>query len=173
MIHKPIENCYWVIPGKFLAGEYPRHLDAESSQIKIDALLDAGVSAFIDLTAKNDGLRPYSSLLKTATYHRFPIRDVSIPASPDITLTIINTLDRYLEENQIVYLHCWGGVGRTGVIVGCFLAHHGLEGNEALARLHELWKQCPKSAGRNSPETKEQERYIVNWRESVGLTTQT
>ncbi len=47
---RPIENCYWVAPGKLLAGEYPRNLDDESSPDKIARLIDAGISAFIDLT---------------------------------------------------------------------------------------------------------------------------
>lgn len=36
---KPIENSYWVVPGKFLAGEYPRDYDEESSQATINALV--------------------------------------------------------------------------------------------------------------------------------------
>lgn len=64
------------------------------------------------------------------------------------------------------YVGWGGGVGRTGVVVGCWLAQHGFKGEAALDRLHELWKQCPKSAYRKSPETTEQEQYIVRWKES-------
>jgi hypothetical protein len=46
MIIKPIANSYWVIPEKFLAGEYPRNFDEESSKNKIKALTDTGVSVF-------------------------------------------------------------------------------------------------------------------------------
>jgi protein-tyrosine phosphatase len=166
MVHKPIENCYWVAPGRFLAGEYPRDKDEESSQAKINALILSGITAFIDLTAENEGLLPYSGLLETASHQRFPIRDVSIPNSTDITAAILDTIDHNLRQERVVYLHCWGGVGRTGVIVGCWLSRHGFKGEAALARLHELWKQCPKSAYRKSPETTEQEQYIVKWKES-------
>jgi len=62
---------------------------------------------------------------------------------------------------------CWGGVGRTGVIVGCWSARHG--GQPALARLRELWKQCPKSQNRGSPETAAQEKYVAGWRETAGI----
>ena len=37
MNDKPIENCYWVVPGLLLAGEYPRNYDEESSQAKVMA----------------------------------------------------------------------------------------------------------------------------------------
>ena len=43
-------SCYWVVPGKLLAGEYPRNFDEESSVGKIDVLIKLGVRAFIDLT---------------------------------------------------------------------------------------------------------------------------
>jgi DNA-binding protein HU-beta len=34
-----------------------------------------------------------------------------------------------------------------------------------LNHLHRLWQRCPKSRYRKSPETKEQERYILGWEE--------
>ncbi len=63
MTPKPIEQCYWVLPGRFLAGEYPRDKDQKSSMSKINSLLKAGVSAFIDLTEKDEGLLPYSDMI--------------------------------------------------------------------------------------------------------------
>ena len=165
-MHKPIENCYWVIPGSFIDGEYPRDKDEESSRVKINALISSRITAFIDLTEENEGLLPYSGLLETATHQRFPIRDVSIPGPSVITVAILDAIDRHIQQEGMVYLHCWGGVGRTGVIVGCWLARHGFKGEAALARLHELWKQCPKSTWRRSPETNEQEQYILEWEES-------
>jgi len=164
IMQQPIENCYWVVPGKFLAGEYPRNKDEASSRAKIDALISSGVTNFIDLTEEDENLLPYKALLEKASHERFPIRDVSVPNSPGTTVTILDTIDRHIWKERIVYLHCWGGIGRTGMIVGCWLARHGLEGELALLRLRELWRQCPKSSFRKSPETKEQERYILNWK---------
>src|SRR5215475_15348655 len=151
---RPIENCYWVLPGKLLAGEYPRNIDEESSREKLIALLDCGITAFIDLTEEKE-LEPYAGLVGAASHHRFPVRDLSVPKSPDVTKAILDAIDHYIERGQTVYVHCWGGVGRTGVIIGCWLARrHG--GEAALTRLHKLWLECPKSA-RKSPETPEQE----------------
>jgi hypothetical protein len=166
MTHRPIANCYWVSPGRFLAGEYPRNKDDASSPAKIGALEKAGVAAFIDLTRENEGLLPYAALLAVASHQRFSIRDGSVPESPTLTTAILDAIDGHIRNREMVYLHCWGGVGRTGLIVGCWLARHGLGGEAALARLRELWQQCPKSANRVSPETEAQEQYIVTWRES-------
>lgn len=162
MISRPIEHCYWVVPGRFLAGEYPRDKDEVSSREKLRALVDAGVKIFVDLTEEDEGLLPYAGMLDVGRHLRFPIQDVSVPTSPEFTTAVLDTIDRHLQQDETVYVHCWGGVGRTGVIVGCWLARHGSCGNNALDRLRELWKSCPKSSWRESPETREQERYIMS-----------
>lgn len=146
-----------------MAGEYPRNKDEQSSQAKIGRLRTAGVTVFIDLTEKHDKMVPYTSLLADAYREHFPIRDLSVPASQQYTITILDCIDAHLRKGNLVYVHCWGGVGRTGVIVGCWLARHGSGGSAALKQLRRLWQQCAKSAWRKSPETVEQERYILNW----------
>ncbi|NLE99845.1 MAG: hypothetical protein GX601_02595 [Anaerolineales bacterium] len=160
---RPIENCYWVSPGKLLAGEYPRNRDEASSRLKMHALIAAGITVFTDLTDEGEGLLPYVHLAGGASHVRFPVRDLSIPDSREVTIAILDAIDHYLTQGEVVYVHCWGGVGRTGVVVGCWLARHGLQGQAALDRLRMLWRQCPKSAYRNSPETPEQEKYILQW----------
>ena len=164
MTARPIDNCYWVETGKLLAGEYPRNIDDESSRPKLARLTGAGVSVFIDLT-ENGKLYPYAQWLETEIHQRFPIVDTSVPRSPELTAAALDAIDGHLEKGRTVYVHCMGGVGRTGTIIGCWLARHGRPGQAALDRVHELWSKCPKSRYRRSPERREQERYILNWEE--------
>jgi ADP-ribosyl-[dinitrogen reductase] hydrolase len=164
----PITHAYWVVPGRFLAGEFPRTLELDSSIAKLRALVDAGVTTFVDLTTEVDGLSPYDELLAevsggNAARHSFPVPDVDIPVSDELTHAVLDLIDAKLAEGAGVYVHCWGGVGRTGTIVGCWLARHGHHGDAALARLAELWITCPKSQRRDSPETEAQRRYIREW----------
>lgn len=162
---RPIEKCYWVIPGKLLAGEYPRTLDEASSREKLGRLAGAGVAAFIDLTEAGE-LKPYAYLLDGPSHQRFPIRDVSIPASPELTKNALDAIDGHLAEGRTVYVHCWGGVGRTGVIIGCWLARRYCgPGAAALGMLQDLWQENPKSRTHQSPETEEQREYVRRWRE--------
>ena len=77
---RPDPNTYWVIEGRFLAGEYPAARDPVQARAKVRAFLDAGITTFIDLT-QPDELAPYEPLLLNAEveYRRFPIRDMSVP----------------------------------------------------------------------------------------------
>lgn len=164
---RPIDHCYWVVPGKLLAGDYPRTPDEASSREKLAQLTDAGVTAFIDLTEADEFLEPYDHLLDkpSQTHQRFAIRDMSTPKSAEVTRQALDAIDAHLAAGETVYVHCWGGVGRTGTIIGCWLARHHEPGQAALERLDKLWKKNPKSAWRDSPETDAQISYVRDWRE--------
>jgi hypothetical protein len=85
---RPNGNSYWVVPLKFLAGEYPGDKDPVKASKKIKQFLAAGIRHFIDLTRPDDELVPYDAILSKearnsgirTTYQRFPIRDNSVPA---------------------------------------------------------------------------------------------
>lgn len=163
-MQRPIDNCYWVVPDRFLAGEYPATIlhDGDPWE-KATALAAAGVSVFVDLTEVGE-LQAYAHKIGAAKHLRFPIRDHSVPKSDQQIRNALDAIDNHLDRSEIVYVHCWGGIGRTGLIVGCWLARHGLAGDQALTRLDELWQSCPKSRYMESPETNAQKAAVRNWR---------
>ena len=161
MYTRPIDYCYWVRPSTLLAGEYPRNKEEQSSPAKLAALVDAGVAAFVDLTEAGE-LSPYDHWLNGPKYERFPIPDVSVP-EPSVCELALDAIDGHLAAGRMTYVHCWGAVGRTGVVIGCWLARHGEGGADGLAQLRELWKSCPKSGWRESPETSDQEQFVLGW----------
>jgi len=169
---RPIRESYWVKPGRFLAGEYPAAPFIGRARMRIGALLNIGIDTFIDLTIPKE-LPPYLSVLEEQAklhyievqYKRFPILDRYIPTHETMT-EILDTIDGALAEDHNVYLHCWGGIGRTGTTVGCYLVRHGLTGEQAVAQLAEWWQDVPKSAYTpRSPETDQQIEFILNWEE--------
>ncbi|NNG17691.1 MAG: hypothetical protein HKM89_14540 [Gemmatimonadales bacterium] len=172
----PHPNCYWVEPGRLLAGEYPWHGSSPTALERLEEYLDLGVDCFVDLTTEADGLEPYDDLLLEEAesrgveveYERFPIPDVSVPERPGDMAAILDHIDRRLAEGRRVYVHCWGGVGRTGTVVGCYLVRRGASGEDALARLEDLWSTVS-SAKREyfpqSPQTHQQEELVRLWTE--------
>ena len=161
-----------------MACEYPW---APHDSHKLDALLRAGVRTFIDLTESGE-LRPYFTVLNERAsllgisdmdaieYHRFPIRDRSLPSSLNQIHSILNILAASQAKNRISAVHCRGGIGRTGLVVGCWLVQSGLatDGEEALRIIAKEWKGVEKCTRfPHSPETGEQETFVRNWK--VGL----
>ena len=168
--NRPISESYWVEPGRLLAGEYPGDYDDEQARKRIAALVKAGFNTFIDLTKANE-MSPYLNILieQSQAYHvnvkhqRFPIGDFGLPA-PEQMMSILDMIDAELQAGRKIYLHCWGGIGRTGTTVGCYLVRGGKTGEEALRQLAEWWKSVPKSFyHQHSPETHEQMEFVRNW----------
>ena len=126
-------------PGALLAGEYPGATTPDVAEARIDLLVDHGVRTFVDLTETVDGLEPYAEHVATIgarrgldLHHRpFPIPDMGVCSAEgydEILDAISESTDR-----GVVYVHCWGGIGRTSTVVGCLLVDAGLDADAALA----------------------------------------
>jgi len=173
---KPIEESYWVIAGRLLAGEYPCMTSTPELTVKrLSAFLNIGINTFINLTTEGEK-DDYFPLLKIMARQadvevnclRFPILDFGLP-SPAFMASILDAIDLDLTTGRNVYLHCHGGIGRTGTTVGCFLVRHGYSGDQALRQLANWWMNVPKSSFHpNSPETPEQAQFIRAWDEKLG-----
>jgi ADP-ribosylglycohydrolase/protein-tyrosine phosphatase len=166
----PIPNSYWVQPGRLLAGEYPGSMSRADAMERVQRLLAAGITSFVDLTEEGE-LPEYDTLLPELTerrirYKRMPVFDHSIPDSPAHMARILDLLDDELNAGQCVYLHCRAGIGRTGTAVGCHLIRRGLPNEAAYDHLQVLWKQCARSRRWPSiPETSEQVDFVLRWSE--------
>jgi protein-tyrosine phosphatase len=78
--------------------------------------------------------------------------------------TVLDTIDESLKAGRTVYIHCWGGVGRTGTVVGCWLLRHSLaDPTNVLDILMKLRRQDRERGPRMSPETAEQQRFVKQW----------
>lgn len=170
----PIANSYWVRPGRLLAGEYPGSMTRAEAMERVQKLLHAGVTSFIDLT--EDGELPaYDALLPELTeqqvrYRRLPILDHGLPDSPADMIKILDHLDSELAAGHCVYVHCRAGIGRTGTTIGCHLIRSGLANDAALERLQDLWQQCGRSRRWPTiPETDEQVEFVRHWYETSPL----
>ena len=171
MIDKPIPESYWVLPENFLAGGYPiASADETLARQCLAAFIDTGIDSFFDLTRPGE-LPPYLPMLQEEAghygipidYRRVTIQDKGMPSHEQMAV-LLDALDAALAIGHRVYLHCWGGIGRTGTTVGCWLVRHGLSGGQALIRLNELYRTAEQSHFfPRSPETDAQVNFILRW----------
>jgi ADP-ribosylglycohydrolase len=171
---RPLDNGYWVLPGRWFAGEYPGGRTAAETRQRLTRLIAAGLDYFVDLTAAGE-LPEYATLLPAAVaYVRKPLPDHGVPASAEDMAAILGTIDAALSAGRKLYLHCRAGIGRTGMTVGCYLATQNRDADAALDALDVLWRQSARSLEWPSiPETDEQVAYVAAWAErSAGAATE-
>jgi len=161
---RPLANSYWVLPGRLLAGEYPYGQSAAETQERLRQLLAAGIDAFVDLTQPGE-LPEYRSLLPSnVQYLRSPITDAQVPTDVAQMRAIQSHLQAALGVGRRIYVHCRAGIGRTGTVMGCYLAEQGVDGVEALRQLNLMWRQSARSAAwPELPQTPEQASFIMRW----------
>jgi protein tyrosine phosphatase len=170
---RPNDNTYWVHSGQLLAGEYPGNQDESVAKARLTNYLESGVRHFIDLTeAGEHRLTPYEPSLREVAetmglnvrHQRLSIRDVSVPGHPDVMRRILDQIDECMERETPVYVHCFGGIGRTGTVVGCHLVRQGRTPTDALEFIMDRWRTVEKIHRQpESPETSEQRQYVEMW----------
>ncbi len=160
----PLPDAYWVAPGRLLAGDFPGASEKHETVRRLRRLRWCGVSELVDLTASFECRRShYLKLLGEDVRHRrFSIPDCEVP-EPEGMETILAAIDESLAAGRVVYVHCAGGIGRTGTVVGCWLVRHGMSGPDALERIAALRTGTPNEF-LQSPGTEGQRRYVLEWR---------
>lgn len=163
----------------FLAGAYAGQPEPITHQERLSGLLNAGMRTFVNLMEEhetnNEGkpFVPYLKVLQQIASEanervdcvRFPIVDRYITTTVNMQ-NILDTIDRSLENNRPVYVHCFGGIGRTGTVVCCWLLRHGHATKEDVVDvLTKLRKADTERAWRDAPENNMQVEFVLNWPE--------
>jgi ADP-ribosylglycohydrolase/protein-tyrosine phosphatase len=172
VISESFQNAYRAAEGLY-AGEYPGDIDPAIARAKMQALIDAGVRRVFDLTEAGE-LRPYDTLLASVAasngvevvHERISMPDSSAPAVSRMR-TILESITHTIARGEAAFVHCRGGVGRTGTVVGCYLVQEGTSGVEALAMVDALFRtMSPEKVRRfpgGSPQTARQRELIRSW----------
>ena len=141
------------------------------------SLVTLGIRTFVDLTAPADRMAPYEKWLAELEEASSPLRrislpiaDMGIPEADGNMLTILKSIRESSHLAPAVYLHCWGWIGRTGTVVGCWLRECGYDAVSALAHVQHLYaSHMPKvRIHPESPQTPAQKDYIRFWQPGGG-----
>lgn len=168
-LNRPLPNSYWVVPGRLLAGEYPIGGDYSDARARLARFREAGINHFVDLTEKGE-LPAYRHLLPVhAKYQEFPIADSTVPANDTQVHQLLSDIRAAVEAKRCVYVHCRAGIGRTGLVMGCYLAQTAGDGKAAIKELNRLWQQSERAKSWPAiPQTAEQADYIRRWPKATG-----
>ena len=173
MMPTPFPQSFWMRDGILCAGSYPGDKIASVRDDKLRGLLDCGIQLVLTLmeaSEKSWGGRPfepYESRLRDFAVERgmaiecirLPIKDASAPTRPTMK-RILDTIDASVEKQIPVYLHCWGGHGRTSTVAACYLIRHSSSPQEAIAQVQQWRAPLPKN---HYPFEGDQERFVLTW----------
>ena len=154
-----MERSSYFIKNRALFGSFPE-------QEAVKELEDSGVRHFIDLThATESKIVPYKTKYN---YISFPITDHQIPRDiPKFAAFIVRIADIIfdLKNDNMVYVHCKGGHGRSGIVVASLLCHiFNLTSSQSLEHttlchshrksMREKWRKI------GSPQTYQQKNFV-------------
>jgi protein-tyrosine phosphatase len=158
-----LTELYWVNgpwPGKLALASRP--CGGDWLEEEMAGWLRAGIDIVLslltpeeeqDLELKREAHEAKARGMKFAS---LPIPDRQVPNSESEVSAALDRLEADLSAGKNVVVHCWQGIGRTGLVAACMLVTTGLTPEAAV-------KTLSAARGNAVPETAEQRRWIDHY----------
>jgi len=147
----PVPNFSWIREGILAASAQPQGLQ------DFLALRAEGIGAVVTLTEAPPRMAEIEEAGLKALH--LPVVDFTPPTLVQVQ-TFVDFVNEQRRWGRGVLVHCTAGIGRSGTMIACFLAHEDrLSGDDAIRRARQ---QRP-----GSIETAEQENLVRTWAESL------
>ena len=157
----PLPQSYLLFLGIW-AGEHPAGADEAETWRRLRGFRREGIDVFLDLTEAGER-PPYAQLLRPGARHvRVPMPAEELP-SPEGVREAIVAADRALGNGRFVYVHGAEGIERTGIVVGCWLAHWGHHFGDPVASLDDF-RRGLRGPRRASPESAAGQAFVRSWK---------
>mmetsp|Transcript_13941 Transcript_13941/g.41523 ORF Transcript_13941/g.41523 Transcript_13941/m.41523 type:complete len:277 (-) Transcript_13941:17-847(-) len=130
----------WLVPGRVLVGANPTK-GRGSALNRITAICEAGCGTFVTLEeegeARNDGYElELNAVAENPVFERWPIQDLRPARDLEYLDEIVGALAARVRAGENLYLHCFAGRGRTGLLACGLLGElYDVDAEEALARV--------------------------------------
>ena len=158
----PIRDCYPVSDRLLAAStQAPPTPRSAASRVSVDSSITASRTSSTSPTRRTCS-SPTSGISARARRIHHSIVDMGTTTIPHM-MRILDDVDAALADGGAVYVHCWGGIGRTGTVVGCWLVRHGLDDGDAIARIAALRRRVV-DARMPSPQTTAQREMVRTWK---------
>ncbi|MFM6955873.1 MAG: dual specificity protein phosphatase family protein [Ignavibacteria bacterium] len=158
---------YEVIPGLLYAGVCPWESSVQDSHVS--DLLSMEIRDFITLKEDvnvHESIATLMNSLSDINILHVPIEDYSLPQVQALE-HILTVLHKQVQSHKKTYVSCAKGLGRTGVVISCFLAEfHDISGSEAMNLLNQKRLKSGFMPTCDSPETHEQIEFVQYWKKT-------
>lgn len=139
----------------------PDYQPLKNLEQDLATLSDLGASGLVSLIEESElqylglDVLPIEVRRHDLWWKHLPIRDMSIPGRVFEQRWDLEAPALYecLQEGQCLILHCWAGLGRTGMITARLLVEFGLDPRAAVLRVRD--------ARPGAIQTRQQEKYVL------------
>ncbi|MBD3343750.1 MAG: hypothetical protein GF401_01655, partial [Chitinivibrionales bacterium] len=151
------KNFSWIIPDTLAGSALPggaMYLNDEYALSDLRELYELGVRRLISLHPMD---RHYGELCENSglIWTDFPIDDFSVPREEDAFKGMIESAVSHMRSKVPVCVHCYAGVGRTGMVLACIVGlYSSLAPAAAIRKVRET---------RPAIDTPEQEKFVYDF----------